>query len=89
MKRWWSGGPEPAAKATPEAEASSSESTRQVRQALLRLSRRQRELLHLVFYQELTIEQASRALGIPVGTAAKHYERGKARMRILLAEERP
>jgi RNA polymerase sigma-70 factor (ECF subfamily) len=56
---------------------------------LSRLSRRQRELLHLVFYQELTVEQAAEVLRIPVGTARTHYERGKSRLRGLLAEEAP
>jgi len=58
-----------------------------VRKVLTRLSSRQRELLHLVFYQDLTIEQAAEVLHIPVGTARTHYQRGKARLRDLLAEE--
>ena len=48
---------------------------------LLRLSPRQRELLHLVFYQEQTIEESAQILGITVGSARTHYERGKARLR--------
>jgi len=54
---------------------------------LLRLSPRQRELLHLVFYQELTIEEAAGVLGISVGSARVHYERGKAAVRRMLAED--
>ena len=56
--------------------------------ALTRLSSRQQEVLHLVFYQELTIQAAADVLDMPVGTARTHYERGKARLRqLLLASE--
>ena len=54
--------------------------------ALARLSRRQQEMMHLVFYQGLSIQEAGMVLGIPVGTARTHYERGKLRLRRLLAE---
>jgi RNA polymerase sigma-70 factor (ECF subfamily) len=53
--------------------------------ALRRLSPRQAEVLHLVFYQELTIQEAADVVGLPVGTARTHYERGKARMRTILS----
>jgi RNA polymerase sigma-70 factor (ECF subfamily) len=49
--------------------------------ALKRLSRRQRELLHLTFYQEMTIEQSAEVLGISAGSARVHYERGKGSLR--------
>ena len=54
-------------------------------QALSRLSKRQQEVLHLVFYQNLTIQEAANVLAMPVGTARTHYERGKSRLRELLA----
>lgn len=47
---------------------------------LKRLSARQREVLHLVFYQDLTIDQAAEVMGIGPGTARTHYERGKSRL---------
>jgi RNA polymerase sigma-70 factor, ECF subfamily len=53
--------------------------------ALTRLSSRQREILHLVFYQDLTIEEAAGVLGMRLGTARVHYERGKRRLRNLLS----
>lgn len=56
----------------------------ELRSALGRLSPRQQEVLHLVFYQELTIQEAADVLSMPVGTARTHYERGKARLRQLL-----
>ncbi len=75
--------PEPAA--DPEQVSRDAEDRERLRQLLDRLTRRQRELLHLVFYQELTIEQAAGVLGISLGTARTHYERAKARLRSLLA----
>jgi RNA polymerase sigma-70 factor (ECF subfamily) len=58
-----------------------------LREALANLSARQGEVLHLVFYQDLTIEDAAGVMGIPLGTARTHYERGKTRLRKLLASE--
>jgi RNA polymerase sigma-70 factor (ECF subfamily) len=54
---------------------------------LARLSARQREVLHLVFYQDLTIEEAAKVLNISLGTARTHFERGKSRLRELLSGE--
>ena len=58
-----------------------------LRAALGRLSRRQQEVLHLVFYESLTIQDAASVLSMPVGTARTHYARGKARLRALLEPE--
>lgn len=52
--------------------------------ALEQLSRRQREVLHLVFYQDFTIEAAAQALGVSLGSTRTHFERGKRRLRALL-----
>ncbi len=54
---------------------------------LQRLAGRQRQVLHLVFYQELTIEQAARIMGITVGTARTHYQRGKQALKKRLDQE--
>lgn len=63
------------------------ERARRLGAALGRLSERQRQMMHLVFYQELSVQEAADVLGVPVGTARTHYERGKARLRTLLAGE--
>ena len=62
------------------------ETSRELIAALGQLSVRQRDVLHLVFYQELTIAAAAEILGISVGSARAHYERGKARIRRILGE---
>ncbi len=58
-----------------------------MREALSRLPARQRQVLHLVFYEELTVEQAAPVLGVSVGTARTHFDRGKRKLRTLLAPE--
>ena len=45
--------------------------------ALNTLSQRQREILQLVFYHGMTVEEAAVTLGIGVGSARTHYARGK------------
>jgi RNA polymerase sigma factor (sigma-70 family) len=61
-----------------------SETSARLVRAMAMLPRRQREVLHLVFYEELTIEQAAVVIGVALGTARTHYERGKQRLRAIL-----
>ena len=81
--RWLHLHPEPDTAPDCESLAVASESSERLRAALLTLSARQRELLHLVFYQDLSIEEAAAIIGISVGSARTHYHRGKARLRKL------
>jgi RNA polymerase sigma-70 factor (ECF subfamily) len=75
LARWFT--PEPPA-AAPGTEGD--ERAARAVEALRTLPRRQREVLELVFYQDLTVEQAARTMGVAVGTARIHYHRGKKRL---------
>ena len=50
-------------------------------QGLYQLSPNQSRILHLVFYQNLTIQVAAEVMGIQLGTARTHYKRGKANLK--------
>lgn len=56
--------------------------------ALARLPARQREVLHLVFYEGLSLAEAAAIMTVSLGTASQHYDRGKARLHELLSNEK-
>jgi RNA polymerase sigma-70 factor (ECF subfamily) len=86
MFRWMRSSADPAPDLETDAVLEISERARQIARALSGLARRQREVLELVFYHEMTIEQAAATLGVSVGSARVHYQRGKRRLGALLQE---
>lgn len=53
--------------------------------ALAGLPPRQREVLHLVFYQQMSVQQAADVMSVSVGSARQHYERAKRRLHVQLS----
>jgi len=49
--------------------------------ALQQLSPQQSRILHLVFYQNCTIQEAAEIMNIQLGTARTHYKRGKEHLK--------
>ncbi len=70
----------------PDEAAEGAERTVLLTEALARLPARQRAVLLLVFYHGHTVEESAGIMGIGVGSARRHYARGKDRLRALLFE---
>jgi len=93
LPRWFRGGqvrndvaPEEHASDEPSPSASLEDRRRAeaIAEALTSLPPRQREVLHLTFYEGLTLREAAAIMEISLGSASQHYERGKARLLALL-----
>ncbi len=86
LTKWLQRTPAPPPASSPDSVHETTQVHRRLRQLLQKLSQRQQDLMHLVFYQEMTIEQAAGVLDITLGTARTHYKRGKAQLKKLLEE---
>lgn len=78
LSTWWKGAePLQDTVATPQEELEISQQQTSIRNALNELPDRQREVVELVFYQDLTLQQAAEVMGVHIGTAKSHYDRAK------------
>ena len=85
--RAWAAQPRAAAP-DPEQSLTFSRESASLVAALARLPARQREVLTLMFWHGLSIEEAAQVSGLRLGTARTHYARAKERLRIELADGR-
>jgi RNA polymerase sigma-70 factor, ECF subfamily len=83
LLRWVRQRPEPE-QASTELAAHRADASAELVAALRRLPARQREVLHLVFYQGLSIREAAAIMRVSLGAARQHYERGKQKLRVAL-----
>jgi RNA polymerase sigma-70 factor (ECF subfamily) len=89
MQRFRGAVPVPATVPDPSGHIELLQEKERLERAVATLSPRQRQLIDLVFYHELSIREAAKVLGISVGSARTHYERAKSQLFRMLDERWP
>jgi len=68
----------------PESTIDYSIRSKELLEGMSRLSKRQSEVLQLIFYHDMTIEQVSEVLDLSIGSTRTHYTRGKRKLAHML-----
>lgn len=80
LKRWFERQAESQPHQSAEEVHLTSERARHIKQMIESLSGKQREVLELIFFHDLTLEETAAVLQMQIGTVRTHYARGKKRL---------
>ena len=87
MCTWWQHTGEGALLSEPEEFAVRQEERREVLQAVLNLPEKYRDVIHLFYYEELSVKEISQITGGGVSTVTSRLTRGRELLKRSLKEE--